>query len=163
MASYPDGTIFESAQQFPPGTSFGSGCIFASGCTFMNPCTFGDSCIFEPGCSLLRTDPREPPHKTGKSCVFGEGCNIEYTIIGASNIIGKPGKYSPVSEGSETVVGPGNNHNYGCDLHSAVSDRIGQIVSDCKVSKNWEEASDKAGFDGKDHLHVNDDIWNVHT
>lgn len=163
MASYPDGTIFESAQQFPPGTSFGSGCIFASGCTFMNPCTFGDSCIFEPGCSLLRTDPREPPHKTGKSCVFGEGCNIEYTIIGASNIIGKPGKYSPVSEGSETVVGPGNNHNYGCDLHSAVSDRIGQIVSDCKVSKNWEEAYDKAGFDGKDHLHVNDDIWNVHT
>lgn len=162
MASYPDGTIFESAQQFPPGTSFGSGCIFASGCTFMNPCTFGDSCIFEPGCSLLRTDPRKPPHKTGKSCVFGEGCNIEYTIIGASNIIGKPGKYSPVSEGSETVVGPGNNHNDSCDVESSVPYGKGQIVSDCKVSKDWEDASNKAGF-VDDGLHVDDDLWGVHT
>lgn len=161
--AYPDGTIFDSPQNFPPYSQFGDGCVFESGCTFENPCTFGEGCVFAPGCSLLRTDPRLPPHQTGNGCVFGEGCNIEYTIIGTANVIGKPGTFSPVSVGANTVVGPGNNRNLTCEVSSTVSANTGQIVSDCKVSTDWKDASNPAGFDGQDHLHINDTEWDIHT
>lgn len=149
MASYPEGTVFASAQSFPPFSTFGKGCVFASGCSFENPCEFDEGCIFDKNCQLLETDPRRPPHKTGKGCVFNDGAVIQYTNIGAANVIRNPAEYSPVSQGDGTVVGDGNNTAEGsCDIKSVVPTRQGQVISDCKVSKDWADASNPSGFVG---------------
>lgn len=160
--AYPDGTIFQAPQEFPPGTEFGKSCIFPPFCVFANPCTFGDRCIFGMGCYLKLVNPFAPPHVTGDSCIFGDLCSIEHTVIGMNNIIGMPRLYAPVAQGPGTIVGPGNNHDDSCDVESSVPYGKGQIVSDCKVSKDWEDASNKAGF-VDDGLHVDDDLWGVHT
>lgn len=159
--AYPDGTIFETAQTFPKYTEFGDGCVFASGSVFENPCYFGEGCVFAPGCSLIIDDWDNPPHETGNGCVFGEGCNIEYTVIGTANVIGTPGTYAPVSQGADTVVGPGNNRNLSCEVTSTVPETTGQIVTDCHVSTDWEDASNPAGFHGQEHLTINDKEWNL--
>lgn len=163
MASYPAGTIFESAQSFPRYSEFGEGCVFASGSTFENPCYFGEGCVFSPGCSLLRSSTQRPPHETQNGCIFGEGCNIDYTKIGTANVIGEPGTYSPVSEGADTVVGPGNNRNLSCSKHTTIPYANGQILTDCQVSENWEEASNPAGFYGSDHLTIKDKEWDINN
>lgn len=163
MASYPAGTIFESAQNFPPYSQFGEGCVFASGSSFENPCYFGEGCVFDTGCSLLRTDPRLPPHETQNGCVFAEGCNIQYTIIGTANVIGTPGTYAPVSQGADTIVGPGNNRNLSCSTHTTVPYADGQIVTDCQASQDWKEASNPAGFYGSDNLIIKDQEWDINN
>lgn len=148
MASYPDGTIFDSAQTFPPKTDFGAGCVFPSGSSFQNPCTFGAGCVFATNCQLLKVDPKNPPHETGEGCVFAESCTILYTIIGAANIIGNPAAFEPVSQGSGTKVG-GSGTAWPTKAITAdqCSTTCGQVVSGDKVSKDWCDASQLKGFD----------------
>jgi hypothetical protein len=161
--AYPNGTIFDAPQSFPPLTEFGAGCVFASGSVFENPCIFGEGCVFSPGCSLIKTDPYKPPHQTANGCIFGEGCNIDYTAIGPANVIGLPGQYSPVSQGPNTIVGLGNNRNLSCAVTSSVPEDKGQIVTDCQVSSDWSEASNPAGFYGQEHLTIHDEQWGVNN
>lgn len=161
MAAYPDGTIFNSAQTFPASSSFGKGCVFASGSVFDNPCYFDEGCVFESGCALIKSNSSKPPHETGNGCIFNDGCTIDYTIIGTANIIRNPSVYSPVSEGADTIVGDGNNTADGCDLHSVAKGGEGQIVSDCKASENWKEASNPEGFVGSGV--VRDTEWGINN
>lgn len=162
--AYPNGTLFESAQTFPPYSEFGNGCVFPGGCVFENPCYFGKGCVFKSSVRLLRTDPRQPPHETQDGCIFHDGATIIYTIIGIANVISNPSSYEPVSEGEGTVVGTGNNRTYGdCSVDSTVSDKTGQVVSDCKVSTDWADASNPAGFDVGDHVTIIDKEWDINN
>lgn len=159
---YPDGTIFESAQHFGPVDSFGNGCIFAAGCEFQNPCIFGDGCVFEQGCRLVRRyPPVRPPHQTGDGCVFDDSCFIEYTIIGAANVISNPTTYAPVSQGAGTTVNA-PPRNYGFEVSSAQPETVGQLVSNGNVSTDWQAASNPAGFD-VDDCHITSTSWNITT
>lgn len=148
MASYPDGTIFESAQTFPPDTVFGEACLFPDGCVFQNPCTFGDACMFGKGCRLIIDDDDEPPHKTGTACTFSEGCTIRYTTIGPANIIQDPTVYEPVSEGPDTLVGNQDQYEWpDTEVEAVMCSSCGQVVSGSKASKDWCDASQIEGFD----------------
>lgn len=147
MASYPDGTIFESAQTFPPYTGFGAACVFPDGCVFKNPCTFGDACVFGSGCQLIVDNWRNPPHRTGTACTFAPGCVIIYTKIGSANIIQDPATYEPESQGPDTLVGNQTHKEWPGEATATVCSRCGQVVSGDKVSHDWCDASTITGFD----------------
>lgn len=160
--SYPDRTIISSSQTFPRYTSFGDGCIFKAACTFENPCYFGDGCLFASGCALIQIPSHtyHPPHETGTGCVFDSGCTIIYVKLGPSNLLNNPSVYEPVSVGSGTFVGSGNNHEIGCSIDSSVAVSQGQVIAGCKVSKDWKEASNPAGF-RSDNMSVKDTSWKI--
>ena len=146
MASYPDGTIFESAQTFPAFTTFGVACLFPDGCVFLNPCYFGDGCVF--GVVRLSYDePRRPPHETGTGCSFAPGSIIRYVRIGEANIIQDPDTYEPVSQGPDTLVGNQHHKEWPGEATATVCARCGQVVSGDKVSHDWCDASTITGFD----------------
>jgi hypothetical protein len=146
MASYPDGTIFESAQTFPAFTTFGAACLFPDGCVFLNPCYFGDGCVF--GVVRLSYDePRRPPHETGTGCSFAPGSIIRYVRIGEANIIQDPDTYEPVSQGPDTLVGNQHHKEWPGEATATVCARCGQVVSGDKVSHDWCGASTITGFD----------------
>lgn len=146
MASYPDGTIFESAQTFPAFTTFGAACLFPDGCVFLNPCYFGDGCVF--GVVRLSYDePRRPPHETGTGCSFAPGSIIRYVRIGEANIIQDPDTYEPVSQGPDTLVGNQHHKEWPGEVTATVCARCGQVVSGDKVSHDWCDASTITGFD----------------
>lgn len=146
MASYPDGTIFESAQTFPAFTTFGAACLFPDGCVFLNPCYFGDGCVF--GVVRLSYDePRRPPHETGTGCSFAPGSIIRYVRIGEANIIQDPDTYEPVSQGPDTLVGNQHHKEWPGEATATVCARCGQVVSGDKVSHDWCDASTITGFD----------------
>lgn len=146
MASYPDGTIFESAQTFPAFTTFGAACLFPDGCVFLNPCYFGDGCVF--GVVRLSYDePRRPPHETGTGCSFAPGSIIRYVRIGEANIIQDPDTYEPVSQGPDTLVGNQHHKEWPGEATATVCARCGQVVSGNKVSHDWCDASTITGFD----------------
>lgn len=148
--AYPDGTIFESAQSFERYTEFGQGCIFAPGCQFANPCYFGDGCVFQEGCNLYKRPSKNyhPPHKTGSGCVFYDNCTLIFVEVGTANIIRSPSTYQPVSEGPDCVVGNSNSKTINdCPIKALAPIKEGQVVSGCKVSNSWEEASNPFGFD----------------
>lgn len=147
MASYPDGTIFESAQTFPAFTTFGAACLFPDGCVFENPCTFGDACVFGSGCQLIVDNWRNPPHRTGTACTFAPGCVIIYTKIGSANIIQDPATYEPESQGPDTLVGNQHHKEWPGEATATVCARCGQVVSGDKVSHDWCDASTITGFD----------------
>lgn len=149
MASYPDGTIFESAQTFPAFTTFGAACLFPDGCVFLNPCYFGDGCVF--GVVRLSYDePRRPPHETGTGCSFAPGSIIRYVRIGEANIIQDPDTYEPVSQGPDTLVGNQNHKEWPGEATATVCSRCGQVVSGDKISHDWCDASTITGFDAGD-------------
>ena len=149
MASYPDGTIFESAQTFPAFTTFGAACLFPDGCVFLNPCYFGDGCVF--GVVRLSYDePRRPPHETGTGCSFAPGSIIRYVRIGEANIIQDPDTYEPVSQGPDTLVGNQHHKEWPGEATATVCARCGQVVSGDKVSHDWCDASTITGFDVDD-------------
>lgn len=146
MASYPDGTIFGSAQTFPAFTTFGAACLFPDGCVFLNPCYFGDGCVF--GVVRLSYDePRRPPHETGTGCSFAPGSIIRYVRIGEANIIQDPDTYEPVSQGPDTLVGNQHHKEWPGEATATVCARCGQVVSGDKVSHDWCGASTITGFD----------------
>ena len=146
MASYPDGTILESAQTFPAFTTFGAACLFPDGCVFLNPCYFGDGCVF--GVVRLSYDePRRPPHETGTGCSFAPGSIIRYVRIGEANIIQDPDTYEPVSQGPDTLVGNQNHKEWPGEATATVCSRCGQVVSGDKISHDWCDASTITGFD----------------
>ena len=146
MASYPDGTIFESAQTFPAFTTFGAACLFPDGCVFLNPCYFGDGCVF--GVVRLSYDePRRPPHETGTGCSFAPGSITRYVRIGEANIIQDPDTYEPVSQGPDTLVGNQNHKEWPGEATATVCSRCGQVVSGDKISHDWCDASTITGFD----------------
>lgn len=146
MASYPDGTIFESAQTFPAFTTFGAACLFPDGCVFLNPCYFGDGCVF--GVVRLSYDePRRPPHETGTGCSFAPGSIIRYVRIGEANIIQDPDTYEPVSQGPDTLVGNQHHKEWPGEATATICARCGQVVSGDKVSHDWCDASTITGFD----------------
>ena len=146
MASYPDGTFFESAQTFPAFSTFGAGCFFPDGCVFLNPCYFGDGCTFGV-VRLSYDDPRRPPHETGTGCVFAPGSIIRYVRIGDANIIQDPDTYEPVSQGADVLVGNLNHKTYGGAFEATSDVRTGQVVSGQKGSKDWCDASQITGFE----------------
>lgn len=150
MASYPDGTVFDSAQTFPPKTTFGAACVFPKGCVFLNPCNFGEACVFGEGCQLIVDDWDKPPHKTGTANTFAPGCVIIYTDVGDYNIIEDPATYAPESEGSGVLVGNQNNTVWPGEATGTSCVSCGQIVSGDSVSSDWCEASKITGFDTDD-------------
>lgn len=160
--SYPNGTVISSSQTFPRYTTFGDRCVFEAACTFLNPCYFGDGCLFTSGCALIHVPAGTdyPPHETGTGCVFDKGCTLIYVKVGPSNLINTPSTYQPVSQGDGTFVGSGANHETGCVIDSSVAVSQGQVIAGCKVSENWKEASNPAGF-RSDNMTVDDTSWNV--
>lgn len=105
MATYGPGAI--SPGSYGPNDTFVSGTVVPDGSFLCNPTYAQDGVVFGR-VTMVRCDPRLPPHQTGTGVVFGCGSTVEYVAIGNANVICDPSSFAPVSVGADTVVGSSN-------------------------------------------------------
>lgn len=134
MATYGPGAI--SPGSYGPNDTFVSGTVVPDGSVLCNPTYAEDGVVFGR-VTMIRCDPRRPPHRTGTGVVFGCGSTVEYVALGSANVICNPSGYAPVSVGSGTVVGSSN------------ATEVGEGVSaEAPVCKGQEVSSGEGSFAG---------------